>query len=507
MAFWDSKRERSGVWIRKGGPGNKWTLADENGVMLDAPTGGAVDVNSRFGLDSKGQSVYLGALTQGDPARITANLNLRLDARKLLAQLALGACPFDIFVQQRCGDIAPLNYTAGIFYYDGYTTDKSMDNPLAQSADNTMPDVMRTLALSFAPIEDGLMPLTHKDLTASWSDFAFNKIISVGVPACVGDCETAENDGAQEFWAVTDQDSTPGYAATPAPMFKYTEDGGLNWSSVYIEDFLSADATDVVKVGDYVLVCSPTVGVVYAKFEDIKNGVNNPWTLASGIATQFPKALFAVGQDVYACGAAGYIWKSTDGGITWTVLSAGTITANALNSISFVDSMTGWFAGDSGTLVQYFNGNLSLVTVRTAVGGAAVTANFTVVETAEFRPEEVFLGTSTGLIYRTQNALGSYPLFTSMGFPLGGTGSINDLKFAGYKGSVLFIVQKSMDNTCRVLRDISGGALGNQTEIVGGFTTPGNFGINSIAPANINVAMTAGEVHETYAFIGKVLPK
>lgn len=407
MAFWDSRREKSGVWIRKGGPGNKWTLADENGAQFDGTAGGSADVNSRFGLDSFGRTTYLGAVVQGDPARITSNMMMRLDVRRLIAQLTLGTCPFDVFLQQRCGDIAPLNYTGGIFLYDGYATDFGEDNPLAQLADNTQPDIMRTMALSFAPTRDPILPLIHKDLSSSWSDFAFNKVISVGVPQCVGDCSSTEDDGAQDFWAVTDQDSTPGYQATPAPKFYYTEDGGLNWSSIYIEDFINADATDVVKVGDYVLVCSPTTGVVYAKFEDIKNGVNNPWTLASGISVQFPKALFAVDSNtVYACGAAGYIWQSTDGGLTWTVLSAGTVTTQTLNSISFVDSMTGWFAGDSGALVQYFNGNLSQVVVRTAVGGAAVTANFNVVETAKFRPDEVFLGTSTGLIYRSTNALG-----------------------------------------------------------------------------------------------------
>jgi len=216
---------------------------------------------------------------------------------------------------------------------------------------------------------------------------------------------------------------------------------------------------------------------------------------------------------MYACAKGGVIYKSSDGGFTWSTLSNGTLTTQNLNSVSFVDSTTGYFAGNSGALIQYFNGTLSLMTVRTSVGGAAIPVNFNVVATASQRGNEVYLGTSTGVMYRCTNATGSYPLFSLMtGLPLSGSGSIDDLQFAGFRGSVLFILQSNASGYTRVLRDITGGhtdtvkGTGMKCEIIGDFTNPSNFGINSIAPASITRALTAGQVHETYGFIGSVLP-
>lgn len=506
MALWDNTSEKTAVYIRKGGPGNPITLLDEGGAMIDAPTGGAADVESRFGLDSRGRRVYLGALKQGDDARITTTGNFRVDLARFLTQLRLGRCPFDLYVYERCGDLSPTNYSGGYILYDGYTTNKSFDNPLTQLADNTGQDLMRALDLSFAPIEDAALKLVHKDITNTVSDFDINKVISVGVPRCSGDCSiVGENDGEQDFWAVTDADNTPGHGGFSAPRFLYTEDGGQNWNGSSVTVLLGGNLFGVAKAGDFVIVAGST-GIAYAKYQDIKDGVALPWSLALS-ATNINDVVAVSSDTLYACANSGIIYKSTDGGFTWSTLSNGTLTAQNLNSISFVDSTIGYFAGNSGALVQYFNGTLSLITVRTSVGGAAITANFNVVATAPFRGSEIYLGTSTGLTYRCTNATGSYPLFTLMtGLPLSGSGSIDDLQFGGFRGSVLFIVQSNAANNSRVLRDITGGATAMKIEIVGDFTNPSNFLINSIAPASITRAITVGQIHETYGFIGSILP-
>jgi hypothetical protein len=505
MPIWDNRSQNTATYIRRGGPGNRYTLLDETGAQLDAFTGGAADVESRFGLDAKGNRQYLGAIIQGDAARFTSSTMFRLEQARLLAQLRTGNCPFDLMVIQRCGEIGALNYTWGLLYYDGYTTNKSFDNPLALLAENTAADVMRQLDLSFAPIEDAAIKLVHRDISGTVSDFGYNDIINVGIARCAGDCgAVGENDGEQEFWTITDADSTPGHGGTAAPTFKYTEDGGVTWGSSSIHVLLGANAhgNALAKAGAYVVAVGET-GIAYAKFQDIKDGVHNPWVLAhsgSGL-----NDIVAVGGDtLWVCGDAGVILKSTDGGFSWTAVTSPT--ANNLLSAAAVDSTTVYFAGASGTLVQYFNGTLAVVPVRTSVGGAVITHTFNKVAAAPLRGNEVFIGTATGVMYRSTNALGSYVLFSVMtGLPLSGNGSITDLAFAGYKGSVLFIVQTNAANVSRVLRDISGGATGMQIEEVGGFTSPSNFGINSIAPASITRALTVGEIHETYGFIGSVL--
>jgi hypothetical protein len=155
---------------------------------VDAMTGGAADVESRFGLNAKGQRTYLGAMVQGDAARFTTSAMFRLESARLIAQLRQGNCPFDLFVQQRCGDIGALNYNWGLMYYDGYTTNKSFDNSLSLLVDNTQTDLMRQLDLSLAPIEDAALKLVHRDISGTVSDFGINDVISVGIERCAGDC-------------------------------------------------------------------------------------------------------------------------------------------------------------------------------------------------------------------------------------------------------------------------------------------------------------------------------
>lgn len=508
MPLWNNLSEQTIAYIRKGGPGNPWTLLDENGAMIDAFTGGSADVESRFGLNSRGQRTYLGALKQGDDARITTTASFRLEISRLLTQLRTGRCPFDLAVLQRCGTVDPANYIGGLILYDGYTTNKSYDNTLALLTDNTQTDVLRALDLSFAPIEDAALKLRHLDITNTVSDFDINRVISVGVAKCSGDCGVVgENDGEQDFWAVTDADSTPGHGGASAPRFLYTEDGGLTWNGSSVTPLLGASSNlfAVAKAGDYAIV-GGTNGIAYAKFQDIKDGVSIPWALALS-ASNINDMTFVSSDTGYAVANSGVIYKTTDGGFTWTVLSNGTLTVQNLNRVSFVDSTTGYFAGNSGALITYFNGTLALLPVRTSVGGAAITVNFISLATAYGRGNELFLGTSTGVMYRCTNATGSYPLFTLMtGLPLSGSGSIDDIQFGGFRGSVLFIVQSNAANTSRVLRDITGGNTAMKIENIGDFNNPANFKINSIAPASITRAITVGQIHETYGFIGSVLP-
>lgn len=80
------------------------------------------------------------------------------------------------------------------------------------------------------------------------------------------------------------------------------------------------------------------------------------------------------------------------------------------------------------------------------------------------------------------------------------------MSFAGLQGNILFVVQNDVNGYSRVLRDFSGGNLGNDVEAIGDFVTPGNFGINSIYAANSNMAVDVGNVQGTYAIIGMIRP-
>lgn len=504
MAQFSNKRDRVATYIRPGGPGNAWKLADAGGAMVDAPSGGGVGFNSRFGVDGNGNSVYLGATQDGDQERFTSTISVRPDIARYLQQLAEMKCPFDLAALQRCNDLARLNYDAETLFYDAGVTSISFAEVLANLAEGGDQDQMLQREISAAPFFFGGKKLRHDDVSGTTSDFDFNWVISLGVPSCPGDCGVNEDDGESTFFAVTDRDSTPGYLSQAVPKWYYTTDKWATYSTGYINVFTTADATHCVKAGQYILVASPTGGVAYAKLQDLIDGVTSPWTLSTGFTSPtFPRTLFAVdAQTVWAAGTGGNIWKSTDGGGSFSSFSAGTLTTNQLNSISFVNANLGYFVGNSGTFLRYSNGALTLIAVSD--GTTTVSANLTTVRTAFQREKSVFVATANGQIWRNDQQ-GKANKWSNKAFPGSGTGSVTTMEFGGWRGDVLFVVHTDPNGLSRVLRDLSGGALGlPQVEVIGEYTDPSNFGINSIAPANRNVACCVGQIHQTYAFVGMI---
>lgn len=503
MPQWNPRPSATFVDIRPGGPGNSWKPLDRD-ASFDAPSGGGQSVESRFGRGADGNLEYRGGIVTGNPERWTANLMSRLKSETFLSEGIDLRCPFDVRVRQKCDNPYDLtNYSEFVEYRDNTVTSYGYSEGLSSATEDNEADVMNQYAVS-AGVEVRVKKLRHDDISKTWSDFAINKVRAIGTANRISRCGTCSL-GDQDFVAVTDQDSTPGYQSIPAPLFLWTTDGGNTWSSTYIDVLPNANALDVVRVGELVLVACPTIGVAYATLQDIKDGVPVPWTLATGFtAPNGPNALHVQSGVVYAAGDGGRIWRSTDGGLTFDSLDAGATTSANLNSIAGVSDNLIWIAGDSGVLLRYSGGVVSLVAVRDA-SATVLSDNINAVAVADTRGAEVYLGTSAGQVWVVPSGTDSKPVAVVRSFPQSGNGSIADLQFAGLWGDVLFVAQNNADGQSRILRDLSGGAMGAaNTEVIGGFATPANNGINSIAPVDVNTAITAGEVETAYAFIGKV---
>ncbi len=506
--FVTNGREKTAVYVRPGGPGNRWKIANTGGAEVDAITGGAVDVESKFGVNGRGQSVYLGSRKTGNPGRRTTTLRYRPEIAKYLAQQTIKNCPFDVMVQVRCGELSATSYDIAQALYDASTTNVSTSSMLANLAEGTDDDQMIALDLSGAPLFEDFAKLGMIDISAAVSDFAINQIISVGGQACAGGCSTIDNPGDLEYFAVTDRDNTPGYLSQATPRFLWTSinaDGSISWSGVYVNSALNADATSVAKLGDYVFVAAN--GVHYAAIEDVRNGVPNPFRAVTGLSTpNFPTSIVAVGDVLWGVGTGGRIYKSNPDGFAWSIYSDAVVTTANLTTLGLLDSTLGYFAGASGTLVQLNGSSLRLVPIRTSVTGSPITTAITGVAVADQRGDEVLVTLSNGTMYISKNARATIPTFTAVDGPDFGVGSLTAPQFVGYRGNHLFVLQTTpTGNTTRLLRDISGGA--GQWEKVSEYVAPSNFGINSVAMANINSGMVAGEAHEGFAFIGRVTPK
>lgn len=501
------------IWIQRGGAGNNWQYfgtVNENSGGMSSIAGGGQPVEGRYARDTDagyGAFKAVGLVNTGNPDPWTFTLMKRL--RNPITETGINAlrlifgCLHGVRIQSGCGDLKqPTNYTGFYHFPDtratAYPTSENMSNGTeAASVDN-----MQQIEESALTLITG-NKLIHLDITGTNSDVDINKVIRVGVIQCAGDCGSA-NDGNQDFWAVTDRDSTPGHGGAASPRFMYTTDGGTTWSGIYIDDFTTADATDVVKLGQYVVVASPTAnngGVAYALYQDIVDGVSNPFAVSTGIVATSgaPRALALAGLTLFAVGNGGYIYRATDGiGAAFSVLSAGTVTSQNFLCAAAADENLAWFGANSGVLVRYDRGSIATVTI------SGITGNIKTVAVPPGRGNELYVGTSSGRIFRTRNATATTPTFSELSFAGSGTGSVDEIRF-DRSGAYMYVVQSNASGLSRILRDMSGGAMGVDVEFVGSYTSPTNVGINSIAPADSNTAITVGQLLASgYGFIGKV---
>lgn len=512
---WQNTAEQACVDVQLGGPGNAWALLDTN-AMIDALSGGGRSRDELWGRGSKGSLQYQDFIYTSNPDPFTGNIAYRLSSDNFLKKLT---CPFTLRARQYCGlnmGVMTSYNSPGMKAYPRSTVTSYNYSDDLVKIDGAGGDVQRQAAIT-AAFEVNYTKVAHDDISQTTLDVAANKVINVGQDVCSGSCGIATNIEDAYIW-VSDKDSSPSYAGNPAPYLVYTLDGGQTRTTVRIGLFTNADALDVVLAGDRVVVFSDTKNPAYAKLADIYNGVTDPllWSTSSGLTSlagtsNNPSHAVAVDSStILACGAGGRIFLSTDGGLSFSVIvDTAVLTSQNLNAIAAQPSGNAYVGGNSGVFIRLAKApsqstfTASLITVKDSSSNT-LSSNINTVQVPIGRADQCYLGTAGGEIWRSDNVNATRVLFTNKTFDRKGIGSITDIQFVGFLGEEMWVVQTNTDNTSRVLRDFSGGNLGNDVEIVGDFTNPSNFKINSIAPATVNDALTVGEVHETYAFTGKI---
>lgn len=498
-------REYTIIRIQEGGAGaTNWRVLDIQGEMT-APSGLGQGGDSMWGRSADGSGgAFLGTVRTGNPARMTGQVAFPLTAENYLRALQEQECEYDLRKDNKCDDArVNTNYMQSEAFISTVLDSLGFDVNVSDAMEGVNNFIKQQNNYS-AGLYERWVKVRHNDISGTHSDVAINKVRPLAGKRCAGVCGIALT-GEKQFGVVTDQDASAGYAGNPTAKFGWTTDGGATWTWSWINVYMGVDATDFISFGDFVIAFSYDRAPAYASWNDLIDQVTDAWTLSSGIAANYPGVAEMTSNGVIFAGAyLGYIYKSTDGGLSWVSVDAAIATTEDIHSIAFSDDTHGWFGCSDGTLLRYINGILTTVIVQDdTIGTNIVTHTFNVVRVPPNRSNEVYLGTSGGEIWSCRNVGANTPVFVERTFDSYGTGSIDDIQFtAGYKGSIMYVVQTNGDGLSRVLRDLSGGVMGVDTEYIGVWTSPANFGINSIAPANANFAMTVGEVHVTYAFIG-----
>ncbi|MEP7146880.1 MAG: YCF48-related protein [bacterium] len=156
----------------------------------------------------------------------------------------------------------------------------------------------------------------------------------------------------------------------------------INIFAVGFNSIHTPDGVNIIAVGDGGKIFRSTnAGDTWASynygtdnFRSVFSMNNNVWIASTGgniyktSKTNSPVISYNVGMNVninsvhfvndntgFACGDQGFIFKSVNGGINWSMNNSGT---QNFNSISFLDANTGVAVGDNGRIVTTTNGGI-----------------------------------------------------------------------------------------------------------------------------------------------------
>jgi len=161
---------------------------------------------------------------------------------------------------------------------------------------------------------------------------------------------TNEAAHSQGFNSVTSPDGVNIIAVGKSGKYYRSANGGQTYSSY---TFGSAKMNSVTSFGNDVWIACDN-GSVYKTLKT-NYAVNS---YSTGTANSLNSVYFRTSSDGYVCGDGGVIFKTNDGGQTWSSINSG-IPSLKLNSISFRDASNGIVAGNGGSIYATVDGGAS----------------------------------------------------------------------------------------------------------------------------------------------------
>lgn len=487
------------------GAGNWATLYEANeqtGLQLNSPAGGDITYSRyyAYNLASNMQEV-IGKRKTGNPAALTLDMSIPRFINKQVRDFQAKMYGVkNLRTRYYTGDYSGMtNYVKCEVYarcenavLDGMGDGAIFDGTAGKPADLARYKFPQEVEFYYELFKTSLSRLATSITTLSLArgaHFGYRRVAG----EVVG--EVGNNDGLQEFMGVTVADGSN------LSHLIVTRDKGATTTDITLTGFTNFIGTGVAIVGENVVVSGSSTGggLLWAKLADVLTGTvtfTRSTNISAGTVINDVKRISS--QKAIACGAAGAVYVSNDGGRTFT--SAGTaVTANALTVIEVVDETLQWIGGASGTLVRRMNNIMSVVTVTglstTAINSLAAPRFFN-------RSTELLVGSAAGKVHVTGNGTDTTPTWTTIYDA--GSGSIDALEFAGPDSGVLWVVHTNGSTQSRLMRDISGGKFAYDLETVSDYTSPANSTFNDIscAPWEPNMCMVWGDANGGGGFVG-----
>lgn len=356
-------------------------------------------------------------------------------------------------------------------------------NQVARTPDNAGP-IVTTFDFNAQKMVE-LLPVTVSRVTTSEVnalnaiaiDRKFNRVPKDGKLTKLGDVIYAGGDAA---------------ASASANLLKST-DAGATFSALASDPLATNDIIQAIaKIGSRLIVVDGTANLTIAYSDD-----ESSWTTVTASGSRVLKSICAVDwSHIYLVSTSGYVYISRDGGATLEVLNAAAVTAQNLNVIKVLPSLTGFFVGASNAMGKTINGEDWTAVTGPNVGNALKSLEV-------INESTLFVGDDEAKLWMSQDAGASW---TQVRFSGDGSGTIDAIEFARDADGVIdpevgyFVHTDS--GVSKIFRTVNGGKtwLYNQDGIS---TTPTNGGFNALAVVNENRAFAVGEIATT-AWIAKV---
>lgn len=490
-------KSHGNVDVQVGGPGNNWDYLSAC-ATLSGPTVPRGGTEIRWCQDPlKAGGFKISSQFRTAPDQVSADLMTKLGKIDYLENLR---CPFSLRARfADCGEREnPSNYNPIMLSYCNTQLQEHSYDDLAVADPGDNDEILVTAPWQ-ANYEYRIKKLTSPGRTGTSTtlgDQAINDIEYCDEESCGGACG-ARTDGCAVIYGATDADTSPYAAPNLVKGVKNLTTGVITWSTTAILG-LNSNAEGVECAGDRVIVSSN--GDSSIAYSDTPTDMDT-WNVVVIDTTNPPtanhNALFArTAREIWIGCNNGFIYKSVDGGVTWSAVHSADITAENINAVYAYDKDLVYAAGDNGVILKSTNGGQTWVDVTET---STTAANLLRVIVPPGRPDEVYVGTNDGQIFRSTNSGGTLADsgdFTIVPFVGDAVGSVDDIAFCGPCGSdVMFILHNDGGPRGRILRDLSGGAGGSDVEVVSDYTQVIAAGVdlNALACCNVNNVIAAGE--------------
>jgi len=327
---------------------------------------------------------------------------------------------------------------------------------------------------------------------------ALNAITNCSDFQCAGDCGDSSKPGDNLF---VGGDTLAGSPVNTADIWE-SADAGVAWTIAPSDPFAAAEIIAVIKC---VKIGRDTVRIIVGR--GTTDGANPAeiaysddggvtWTYVdvgavNGAYFTGPKSIFVLDYyNIWAATTGGYIYKSSDGGATWTAQTEADLTVQNLNAIHFADVLNGYAVGDTNVILKTEDGG----TTWYAVTANATQAADNILSVFAHSKYRAFVGYDVGEIYYTHN--GGTTWFRRA-TPVSGAGTIPSMDW--YDEYIGVFIHNTAAPVGSIYWTINGGYTWEVVPL-----SESNSGLNDVIIVDPNTAFVVGEADGGTAMIYKV---